>query len=349
MNHTYRLSAITEAQTTEIAELANTVFGRGTSLLISKRNMWGYYATDGKRIAGAVLLQKGSDQEGYLAWIFVAEHARGHRLASRLVEQGFKALDDAGLNIQFALVRDDNTASWNMFYKAGYKIAPLHKIIFGYSLKGLLKRLNYTLLTGYSIWVKDDSNKNPAYPKHPIIRTLVGASLIGAGIARFGLRDMEFLLISITMLLSVTMIRMLVAYPIARAYGRVRFMPSQGGFMLSFALALLTSSWWPTFGFFVPKEDLWKDADFKATIGKQALATWLALNAIFVGSAMLFNDLFTQGLHWFLVLILIYQSIPFIPFDAFDGGKVLRWNKRLYVTMVMITMITIAVTYVIYL
>jgi ribosomal protein S18 acetylase RimI-like enzyme len=349
MDNTYRLSAITDDQSSDIVGLADAVFGRGASWLIPKKNMWGYYATDGKRLAGAVLLQKGSAKEGYLAWIFVSEHARGHRLASRLAELGFKALDDAGLNIQFALVRDDNTASWNMFYKAGYKIMPLHRIIFGYPLKGLLKRLNYTLLTGYSIWVKDDSDPDPAYPKYPVIRTLAGAALIGLSIALFGLRDLEFLFIAVIMVLSVTAIRMLVAYPVARAYGKVRFMPSQGGFILSLALALLTSSWWPTFGFFVPKEELWRDSDFKATIGKQGLATWMALNAMFVGSAILFNDLFTQGLHWFLVLVLMYQTIPFAPFDAFDGGKVLRWNKRLYMLMLVLTALTITATYVIYL
>jgi hypothetical protein len=233
-----------------------------------------------------------------------------------------------------------------MFYKAGYKILPLYKILFHYPIKGLLKRISYMLLTGYSIWVKDEKKTDPTYPQYPIVRTLLGSLLIGASIALFGLRDRTFLMITVLMVVSITAIRMIVAYPIARAYGKVRFMPSQGGYLLSFVLALLTTSWWPTFGFFAPKKDLWKDSDFKANLGKQAMATWITLNAIFIGSALVFNDVFTQGLHIYLLLILIYQVIPsFEPFDAFDGAKVIRWNKTMYVIGLILTAITIATTY----
>jgi len=346
MDNKYELLPITQNQSTEILHLANKIFGFGSSLLISKKDMWGFYATNGENISGAVLLEKGGDTEGYLAWIFVTEQARGHRLASRLIERGFNALDEAGLKIQYALVRDDNTASWNMFYKAGYKILPLYKTLLTYPIKGLSKRLFYTFLTGYSIWVKDDTRTDPIYPKYPIIRTLLGALLIGASIALFGLREIEFLLITIIMVVSITAIRMIIAYPIARASGKVRFMPSQGGYLLSILLALVSTTWWPTFGFFAPKQDVWKDFDYKENIGKQAFATWMSLNVIFIGSALLLNELFIQGLHVFLLLILIYQVIPsWPPFDAFDGSKVIRWNKTMYFISLVITTVTIGLTY----
>jgi ribosomal protein S18 acetylase RimI-like enzyme len=345
MNETYQILEVTQNQSNEIIDLAKNVFGYGTNWLISKKNMWGYYATDGKAIKGVVLLGKGSDSEGFLSWIFVAKDARGHRLASKLMDQGFKALDEAGLTIQYALVRDDNTGSWNMFYKAGYKVLPLYKTLFSYPIKSLFKRLGYMFATGYSVWVKDSTKSDPTYPKWPIMRTLLSALLIGASIALFGLRSIELLLLTVLMVLSVTIIRMLIAYPIARRFGKVRFMPSQGGYLLSLILALSTSSWWPTFGFFVPKEDLWKDTNFKANIGKQAFATWMALNAIFVGTALLFNDLFTQGMHVFFVLILIYQVIPVWPFDAFDGAKVKRWSKPMYSIGLAITALVISLTY----
>jgi ribosomal protein S18 acetylase RimI-like enzyme len=346
MDNKYELLPITQDQSAEILHLANSIFGFGSSLLISKKNMWGFYATDGDHISGAVLLEKGSDTEGYLAWIFVTEQARGHRLASRLIEKGFNALDEAGLKIQYALVRDDNTASWNMFYKAGYKILPLYKVLFQYPIKGLFKRIGYMLLTGYSIWVKDERKQHPTYPPYPIIRTLIGSLLIGASIALFGVRDMTFLLITMIMVVSITVIRMIIAYPIARASGKVRFMPSQGGYLLSVLLALVSTTWWPTFGFFSPKQGVWKDTDYKANIGKQAFATWMSLNVIFIGSALLLNELFKQGLHVFLLLILIYQVIPsWPPFDAFDGSKVIRWNKTMYFIGLVITAVTIGLSY----
>lgn len=119
MDNKYELSPITKSQADEVVQLANKVFGFGASSLISKKDMWGFYATDGENIVGAVLLEKASDKEGFLSWIFVDSSARGHRLASRLIQSGFDALNEEGLTKQFALVRDDNTASWNMFLKAG--------------------------------------------------------------------------------------------------------------------------------------------------------------------------------------------------------------------------------------
>jgi GNAT superfamily N-acetyltransferase len=346
MDQIYNILPITETQVHDVIDLSNRVFGNGTSLLISKKHMWGYYATDGHQIAGAVILHQGSNNEGYLGWIFVSDHARGHGLASRLITHGFNALNEVGLSIQFALVRDDNTASWNMFYKAGYKIIPLYRFLFGYSLKGFFHRLNYTFLTGYSIWTKDDSNTQPTYLRFPIFRTLFSSILIGACIALFGLRDVQFLAITVMMTFLITLMRIIIAYPIARTYGKVRFMPSQGGYVLSILLALLASTWYPTFGFFVPKEETWRDQDFKANIGQQALATQFSLQIIFLLSALLFHPLFTQGLHWYLVIVLLYQVIPFTPFDGFDGGKVIRWHKAAYIMMLLTTIITIVMTYV---
>lgn len=342
MDNKYELLPITQSQTNDVVHLANTVFGFGASLLISKKDMWGFYATDGERIVGAVLLEKGSDKEGFLSWIFVDESARGHRLASRLIQSGFDALDEKGLTKQFALVRDDNTASWNMFLKAGYKILPIHKSLFGYSMKGILKRFSYSMLTGYSIWVKDDAQNNKStYPDFPIVRVLLGSILIGATLALFGVRSIDFLVIALITVLGITLLRIMVAYPIARTYGPVRFMPSRGGFVLSILIALLSSAWWPTFGFFVPKEDQWNNHDFKKTEAYQAIATWLLLNATFIFTSYVFPDIFTSGLNIVLMLVIIYQMIPIFPFDSFDGAKVLRWNRLAYVIGVIISILTI--------
>jgi ribosomal protein S18 acetylase RimI-like enzyme len=344
MDNKYVLLPITQNQSDEIVQLANHVFGFGASLLISKKDMWGFYATNGEKIVGAVLLEKGGDTEGFLAWIFVAENARGHRLASRLIDLGFDELNKKGLTKQFALVRDDNTASWNMFLKAGYKILPIHKTMFSYSLKGLLKRLSYSMLTGYSIWVKDDSlNNKPIYPKHSILKTILGSLFIGATLALYGARSIEFLIVALITVFGITLLRLIVAFPIARLYGPVRFMPSRGGFVLSFFVAFISSAWWPTFGFFVPKEDQWNIRDFKKNEGYQALTTWISLNASFIFASFVFPDIFASGLNIVFMLVIIYQMIPIFPFDSFDGAKVLRWNKLAYVIGLVISILTIIV------
>lgn len=338
----YSILPITQHEKDEILKVANHVFGFGASLLISKKTMWGFYATDGEQIVGAVLLEKASETEGILAWIFIDESARGHKLASKLTKLGIETLTNEGFAKQFTLVRDDNTASWNMFLKNGYKIVPLYQALFGYSFKGFWKRLNYSLASGYSIWVKDDALINePVYPKYPVARTLLGSIFIGAALSLFGVLSIEFLLVAMIIVLGTTLLRMIVAYPIARTYGPVRFKPSQGGFTLSVLLALLVTTWWPTFGFFVPKADNWNNHDFKKNEGYQALATWLSLNALYIFTSFVFPAFFSNGLNILLMLVIIYQMIPFFPLDGFDGAKVMRWNKFAYVIGVVLSLLTI--------
>jgi GNAT superfamily N-acetyltransferase len=326
----------------EIIKLANHVFGPGTSLLFKKHSMWGFYATDGDGIQGAVLLEKGGYKEGFLAWIFVDQRARGYRLASHLMDVGDQALSQQGLTKQFTLVRDDNTASWNLFFKRGYKVLPLWKMLFGYSLKGFFKRLNYAFALGYSVWVKDDAiSQHPTYPRFPIFKAIGQAILIGFSLPLFGIRSTEFLVISLIVVPSVTILRMLIAFPIARTYGPVRFMVSQGGFILSLFLALFTSGWLPTFGFFVPKEDGWNNKAFAHQLGVQALVTWMSLNLVFIATSILVPTLFSNGFNAVLMLIIVYQMLPFFPFDSFDGAKVLRWNKGMYVVAALLSILTL--------
>lgn len=345
MNETMHILPIEPKHIPEVRSLAVEVFGNGTQFLLPKKKMWGFYATLNHEIVGAILLDK-AGKEGFVAWIFVSNKARGHKLASKLMAQGDQAFKEKGIQIVFALVRDDNTASWNMFYKMGYKILPFHKTLLKYSLKSFMKRLNYFVVTGYSIWVKDETVSDPIYPKFPILRTLFSSLVIATSVALYGLRSLEFLMIVVSYVLGVTLLRMMVAYPIARLSGPVRFKPSSGGFLLSLILAWLTSLWFPTFGFFVPKEDLWDVRHFKNNIGMQAFATWMVLNIVFVLSAVFLSTIFSQGLGIFLLFVIIYQIFPSFPFDGFDGAKVYRWNRYMYGLGLFMTLASIVSVYV---
>ena len=118
-------------------------------------------------------------------------------------------------------------------------------------------------------------------------------------------------------------------------------MVSQGGFILSLFLALITSGWLPTFGFFVPKEDGWNDKAFAHQLGVQALVTWMSLNLVFIAASMLVPTLFSNGFNAVLMLIIVYQMLPFFPFDSFDGAKVLRCNKGMYVVAALLSILTL--------
>lgn len=342
----YDIKTITQEHTKEVIQLANKVFGAGAGMLISKKNMWGYYASDDQNIVGAIILLQGAKDEGFVQWIFVDPIAQGHKLASRLMDEAIKAFEEKGITKQFALVRDDNTASWNLFLKAGYKVIPFTQSLFTYSFKSFLHRLEYALVNGYTTWVKDDTLKQKTiYPKMPILRALLTALILGASVASFGFIDVTFLIYMLLTTLGLTILRMLTAYPIARSYGQVKFMPSRGGIALSVLLGIFTQAWYPVFGIFVPKEDIWKSHTFKKNLGLQSFATWMMMQGVFIASSLLLPDVFKSGLNYILAFILVMHLFPMFPFDGMDAGRVYRYHKGLYWIGLMISIITIGVFY----
>jgi GNAT superfamily N-acetyltransferase len=327
----WHIKPITPQDNRSIRTLAKKVFGWGVGLFIPTKHLWGFYVEDGHHIIAAVLMEKVSKNEGILSWVFVDEKARGYRLASQLIERAVTTMDEAGLTTQFACVRDDNTSSWSMFYKKGYKVLPLFHTLFRYSIKSLMYRVNYAMVSGYSIWVKDEKKATvPTYPRFPIIRTLLSSLILGGSLALFGLRSFEFLFVALITVIGLTLGRMLVSFIIARRYGPLRWMPSQGGFLLSLLIALMTSAWFPNFGFFVPKADIWNIKDFNRYVGHQSFASWFLLIVAFIGVAYSLPTYFEGGLNLVLMLVLLYQIPIAFPFDSFDGSKVWRWNKLAY-------------------
>ncbi|MFP4010422.1 MAG: GNAT family N-acetyltransferase [Spirochaetaceae bacterium] len=219
---------------------------------------WGFHAHDDEDSIGGVPLEKMGPGEGLLSWIFVDAEAQCHRLGLRLLETGIGAMDEAGLNTQFALVRADNTASWNMFAKSGYTRPSVFRSLFGYSMKGFGKRLGYSFATGYSTWVRDHSLARGSVHARgwAVLTSLLFSLFIGAALSLFSVRGVEFFFVGMAAVTAITALRMLVAYPIARLSGPVRFDAPQGGTPLSVLPALAFGAWWPTFGFFVPKADI---------------------------------------------------------------------------------------------
>jgi len=325
--------------------VAIRVFGWGAGLFLPRKPEWGFYAHEGDVFVGGVFMEKLGPGEGMLSWIFVDPQAQGHKLGAGLLEAGIKAMDETGLKTQFSLVRSDNTASWNMFAKQGYKRPSVLKFLFGYSLKGFLKRLGYSFSAGYSTWVKDTSLETaPIHPKGwALAKSLLFALFMGMALSLFSLRGTDFFFVGMATVLGITTLRMLVAYPIARLSGPVRFDAPQGGSSLSVVLALAFGSWWPSFGSFVPKMDFWCDRDFARYNGWQTFAAWMSMVLVSVGLSRFFPELFHSGLGHVLDLVIIYQMVPVFPLDNMDGGKVLRYSKVLYAVGFVLSLLAIIV------
>jgi len=340
----YSISPIqTQQEGQKAKKVAARVFGSGVFLMLPKNPAWGFYAHEGETVVGGVFLDQLGPKEGMLSWIFVDPEAQGHKLGTRLIEAGIQAMDEKGLTTQFSLVRTDNTASWNMFAKHGYTRPSVVRALFGYSFKSFFKRLGYSFATGYSTWVKDESRQNESiHPKRwAIMKSLLFSLFIGMALSLFSLRGFTYFTVGSAVVTGITALRMALSYPIARMSGPVRFDAPQGGTSLSVILALAFGSWWPIFGYFVPREDFYRDREFARYNAAQAFAAWMSMVLVYVALSFFQPELFNTALQTILAMIIIYQIIPFFPFDGMDGARVLRGNKVLYSIGVLLSLLAI--------
>lgn len=333
----YQISPITQDIESKLPEVAERAFGKGIRLLLPKKNLWGFYAHQDGKIGGAVYLKKWADDEGCLEWIYVDPTAQGHKLGRRLFRAGMDALYEANLPKLFTLVRGTNTASWGMFAKEGFiKPSVLHTLT-RYSLKSLPHRLSFHLADGYNIWVKDPSLNQPIHPtRYGILKTFLYAGLIGLALGLFGLRGIDTLRITISTLVAVTGLRIIIEYLVARRYGRLRWNAPQGGTLLSFLIAL-TGTWWPTFGYFSPIDDIYRDSEFAKTNAYSHFATLLLHIGIYLLADLLVPDLFTSGYGFILGFILAVQLLPTFPLDDSDGARIYVYSKPLYFIILLIS------------
>lgn len=340
----YTLSPIDKSIISSIIQVARNAFGVGVELFIPKKKIWGFYAHHGDEIGGAVFIKKTSINEGFVDWIFVDPSAQGHRLGARLMDISMQTLQDEGCAVQFALVNDFNTASWNMFAKRGFKELSVMKSIFGYKLGSLPTRLMYSLITGYSLWVKDDTQSNkPIHPNRlPLLKTLLYSLFVGMALSLFSLRGIEYFYVATSMVVIATFLRIIVSYPITRSYGKVRFDAAQGGTVLATLMAFL-GTWWPTFGSFMPAEDLWIEKDFRKVNAWAKVASLLSLVGLYIASALLLPELFDAALQFYLGFVIAVQLLPVFPLDGMDGASIYKYNKLLYLATLTVSVLALIV------
>jgi GNAT superfamily N-acetyltransferase len=334
------ISPITREIEPKLPAVATKAFGAGVGLMIPKKHLWGFYAHSGDDIVGAVYIKKIGPVEGCLDWIYVAPAAQGHQLGARLFRAGIDAMIEQGLTTQIALVRGSNTASWSMFAKDGFVRPSVFHTLTKYSLQSLPYRLIYSFASGYNIWVKDPALSIPMHPtRFGLLKTLLFSVIMSVALSLFGLRGIETLLIATTTIVGITALRIGIEYALSRPFGPLRWNAPQGGTLLAIMIALL-GSWWPVFGHFSPKADIYRDSDYVKTLGISRFATWMLLVVVYVSAAFFNPSLFQSGYGFLLGFVLAIQLLLPFPFDEFDGARVYAYSKPLYFIGVLITLVS---------
>ncbi|MFW6288245.1 MAG: GNAT family N-acetyltransferase [Spirochaetota bacterium] len=316
-----------------VSRLAVRVFGAFSVLLVPRKPKWAIYATnDEGEMVGGIVLKKLGHEAGIVDWVFVDKAARGQGLGPELVDRGLAELEEAGCRHQFALVRDDNTPSWNMFATRGFDIPNIIRLYFGFgaAVGGYSLLLTFALL-GYSMWHRDSSQ--PSGPRVPArgvgLATILLLALAVSGLFALQSDILGALFYMLPMVGGITIVRLLLSWPFARAYGPVRVQVPHSGVPLSLGLGLL-GAWWPVLGMWVPREPLWHESRFRKASGRASFVGWLVTLAALAATYLLPFDELAVGWRGSLLPVLFYQAIPIVPFEGMDGYRVLRWSRRAF-------------------
>lgn len=296
-------------------------------------------AVDEHQVVGGAayaLLQYGKHRVGYLEWGFVEKAYRGRRIGRNLYEKAHHAMMDSGCKSMCALVSDDNTASWRLFDRLGYKRTTVFELVRLYGLVTALLlyfRTMWAFSFGASLWLyTGDRPRVPRQPGllHGLLFNLLLISLYGL-IHRVPLNVLfGYGSAAITYLVLTTMIPLLFVH---KGLG-VRMFAGGNAFT---ALITLTGGVLPVYLQHYPKAEQWTFYQKKDQLGLLAVVRWSVSLVIGVSCWVGIRFFAYESsyvlylLHYAVVLAILNLLVPI--FDSFESLRVLRYRKLLFVVL----------------
>ena len=318
--------------------------------LILPKPRWAYGAFEDGRCLGGVLLKRVGDV-GLIDWIFIGRADRGRGLAKQLLQQALEAFRLEGITTVAASVRDDNTASWNLFADRGLRaVSPIELI----RQVGLGSALRMGLVSfkvfayGFDLWVgsllraleprgQEQAHVSDTAPGNGYTTLLwhLGLNLLPA-VAAIWLGSNApldwFLALGLLIL-----VRLGFAYAGARVFfGSVRLRAARGGYAVAIISHLVGGLLFHP-AYWHPRVARWREPEHRSGLGFSALLGVAGMMGITFGASLLFSrgllpSRFLAGLAEAAAdagkLILIMELQPL--FEAWSGPRILRWSPWIY-------------------
>ena len=121
-----------------IVALARTCFSVPFWIFIPSNPDWALYARDESgTMLGGVFLDKLDKHLSLVNYIFVGTAGRGKGLGKLLLQKAMEDMKQSGCEKHIAMIRETNTASWNMFAQKGFTVLPLYRWPLEFGLNGL--------------------------------------------------------------------------------------------------------------------------------------------------------------------------------------------------------------------
>ena len=334
----------------ELGAVMRRSFGGLAGMMFSPGKQ-AFVAELGGRIVGGVTLgvfRLGAGRRGgVVKWLFTLPEARGHGVASALVDRALAWFDEQGVTDAIACVEALNASSSNRFAQRGF--APLGFLEQARRFGGRLPRVwwhaNHVVDVGHVLWARGDGAATPAAPADAasadpqvrgrglggLLATLAwhaafaavllarhGAGLDAAAIAAFALAAGL-----------VVVVRTGAQALVGRAAGlRLRYLPWETGLLLAGAIALVFGGPFVAPGSVVPRSRVWSPSALAPALARMAFAGVAAVALLGAAAwwgvaAGVARDLAEPVLLYARMMLLVDVLLPFFPMTAFAGRRML--------------------------
>jgi GNAT superfamily N-acetyltransferase len=316
--------------------LAGMMFTAGKQAFVAER---------GGRIVGGVTLGvfriDAARRGGVVKWLFTLPEARGHGVASALVDRALAWFDEQGVTDAIACVEALNAGSSNRFARRGF--APLGFLEqvrrFGWRLPAVWWHANHVVDVGHVLWART-RDEAPAEFHDGVTPWGAGRLVATVGLhvafgavmlARLGETIDPTVIAQVTAaVVAVVGVRTAAMAVLGRVQGlRLRYLPWETGLLLAGAIALVFGGPFVAPGAVVPRPRTWSPGALAPALARMAFAGaaavlalgWLAWWAVAAGAL---PGLAEPVLLYARILLLADVLLPFFPMTAFAGRRMLE-------------------------
>jgi len=316
--------------------LAGMMFTAGKAAFVAER---------GGRIVGGVTLGvfriDAARLGGVVKWLFTLPEARGHGVASALVDRALAWFDEQAVTDAVACVEALNAGSSNRFARRGFAPRGFVEQVrrYGWRLPRVWWHTNHVVDVGHVLWARTPDEAPPETRDEATARGTGGLAATAGLHVVFGVVMLARLGETIdaavvaqlaAAVVAIVGVRTAAMAVVGRAQGlRLRYLPWETGLLLAGAIALVFGGPFVAPGAVVPRSRTWSPRALAPALARMAVAAtaavlalgWLAWWAVAAGAL---PGLAAPVLLYARILLLADVLLPFFPMTAFSGRRVLE-------------------------
>lgn len=303
-------------------------------LMVSKPKQGIVAEADGE-IAGAILykiMNVGGKKIGYIDYAFVHPRHQGRGIGNVLYKDTCSHLWEQGCDALTALVKDDNVASWGLFIKNNFARISLPELVRQFGLVGAAAQYFGTpfcfgIGMDYYVALRDAPCPPTKEGTAKQLLSFYGTNTLLIGLLMLLRTPPLSTLGAYWLLLTGIVLCSFIGTRLSRRRWSFRF--TNGGAATALLVHLFAGAY-PMVGNWYP--DTYENTPaFRRDMGVAALLEWVFLLAITAFTVFYTSTAsFIMPLRQMGGMFLLYRMIPYYPFEAFGGGRVLRWKPWLF-------------------